>query len=87
MKAINHYLIVDDIKEEQKKIAGLIFTEKTDVDNRYIKASVISCGDKVEGLKKSDVIFYDKHAGNGIAYGDKLYKVIKISDVILVEWD
>ena len=38
MKAINYYLIVDDIKEEQKKIAGLIFTEKTDVDNRYIQS-------------------------------------------------
>ena len=35
MKAINFYFIVGDIKEEQKKIAGLIFTEKTDVDNRY----------------------------------------------------
>ena len=40
MKAINFYLIVSDIKEEQKKIAGLIFTEKTDLDNRYIRARV-----------------------------------------------
>ncbi len=85
MKAINYYLIVDDIKEKQKKIAGLIFTEKTDVDNRYIKARIISCGDKVEGIEKSDIVFYDKHAGHGIDYKDKLYKVIKISDVVLVE--
>jgi co-chaperonin GroES (HSP10) len=85
MKAINHYLIVDDIKEEQKKIAGLIFTEKTDVDNRYVKAKIISCGDKVEGLKNSDIVFYDKHAGHGIAYDNKLYKVIKITDIVLVE--
>jgi len=85
MKAINYYLIIEDIKEEQKKIAGLIFTEKTDVDNRYVKAKIVSCGDKVEGLKNSDIIFYDKHAGHGIAYGDSFYKVIKVSDVILVE--
>ena len=85
MKAINYYLIIDDIKEEQKKIAGLIFTEKTDVDNRYIKAKIISCGDKVEGIKDSDVVFYDKHARHGIDYKEKLYKVIKISDVVLVE--
>lgn len=85
MKAINYYLIIEDIKEEQKKIAGLIFTEKTDVDNRYVKAKIVSCGDKVEGLKNSDIIFYDKHAGHGIAYGDNFYKVIKVSDVILVE--
>jgi len=85
MKAINYYLVVEKIKTEQKKIAGLIFTEKTDVDNRYVKAKIISCGDKVEGLKNSDVVFYDKHAGHGIAYADKLYKVIKITDVVLVE--
>ena len=45
MRAINYYLVVSDIKEEQKKIAGMIFTEKTDVDNRYTKAKIISCGD------------------------------------------
>ncbi len=57
MKAINYYLIVSDIKEEQKKIAGLILTEKTDLDNRYIKANVISCGSKVEGVNDGDVVY------------------------------
>jgi co-chaperonin GroES (HSP10) len=85
MKAINYYLIVSDIKEEQKKIAGLIFTEKTDVDNRYIKAKIISCGDRAEGLKNDDVVFYDRHSGHGITHDDNFYKVIKISDVVLVE--
>ena len=85
MKAINYYLIVSDIKEEQKKIAGLIFTEKTDVDNRYTRAKIISCGDKVEGVKEDDVVCYDKHAGHGITHRDFFYKVIKISDIVLVE--
>ena len=85
MKAINYYLIVSDIKEEQKKIAGLIFTEKTDVDNRYIKAKIISCGDRAEGLKNDDVVFYDSNSGHGITHDDNFYKVIKISDVVLVE--
>ena len=44
MKAINYYIVVSDIKEEEKKIAGLIFTEKTDVDNRYTRAKIISKG-------------------------------------------
>ena len=79
MKAINYYLIVSDVKEEQKKIAGLIFTEKTDLDNRYIRARVISCG------KDSDIVYYDKHAGHGISYEDTLYKIIRAQDVVLVE--
>ena len=41
MKAINRYIIVDRIKTEPKKVAGLIMTDDTDVDNRYIKAKII----------------------------------------------
>jgi len=41
MKAINRYIIVDRIKTETKKVAGLIMTDDTDVDNRYIKAKII----------------------------------------------
>jgi hypothetical protein len=35
MKAINQYLIIEKIKPEVKKVAGLIMTESTDVDNSY----------------------------------------------------
>ena len=62
MKAINRYIIVDRIKTEPKKVAGLIMTDDTDVDNRYIKAKIISCGHLVEGLKDGDKRYYDKHA-------------------------
>ena len=66
MKAINYYVVVDKIKDEQKKIAGLIVTEDLDKDNRYIKAKVVSVGNLVEGVVDGDVIHYDKHAGHGI---------------------
>jgi len=81
MKAINHYLVVEKIKTEQKKVAGLIMTEDIDEDNRYIKAKVISTGNLVEGIKDGDVIFYDKHAGHGVQYKEILYQVIKSMDV------
>ena len=81
MKAINHYVVVDKIKTEQKKVAGLIMTEELDEDNRYIKANVISVGNLVEGVKDGDIIYYDKHAGHGIDFKDKLYFVS--SQVIL----
>ena len=50
MKAVNYYLIIDMIKEEPKKVGGLILTEKTDEDNRYLKAKVVSIGSLVEGI-------------------------------------
>jgi len=85
MKAINNYVIVDKIKEEPKTVAGLIMTDDTDVDNRYIKAKIISTGNLVEGLKDNDIIFYDKHAGHAISWKDTLYQVIQSRDVVLVE--
>ena len=85
MKAVNNYIIVETIKTEPKKVAGLIMTEETDVDNRYIKAKIISCGNLVQGLKDGDVIYYDKHAGHGIQWKDALYQVILDRDVVLIE--
>ena len=85
MKAINRYIIVDKIKTEPKTVAGLIMTDDTDVDNRYLKAKVISCGNLVEGLKDNDTIYYDKHAGHDISWGNALYRVIRDMDVVLVE--
>ena len=84
MKAVNHYLIIDMIKEEPK-IGGLILTEQTDEDNRYLKAKVISIGNNVEGIEEGDVIYYDKHAGHGIQHKDKFYNVIKQVDVVLID--
>ena len=85
MKAVNHYIIVEKIKTEQKKIAGLIVTEDIDDDNRYIKAKAISVGNLVEGIKQDDVVYYDKHAGHGVQYKDILYQVIKSGDVVLID--
>ena len=85
MKAVNNYIIVENIKIEPKKVAGLILTENIDDDNRYIKAKVISTGNLVEGIKNNDIVYYDKHAGHGVQYKDILYQVIRSGDVVLID--
>ena len=85
MKAVNHYLVIERIKDEPTKVGGLILTEETDEDNRYLKAKVISIGHNVEGIKENDIIYYDKHAGHGIQHKDKFYHVIKQIDVVLID--
>jgi len=85
MKAVNYYIVVDKIKVQPKTVAGLILTEETDNDNRYTKAKIISAGNLVEGINEGDVVYYDKHAGHGIMWKEKLYQVIKAGDVVLVE--
>ena len=85
MQAINDYVIVDIIKEEPKKVSGLILTDETDDTNRYKKATIVSVGNMVEIVTRGDVIFYDKHAGHDIGYNDELYRVIRMRDIVLVE--
>ena len=85
MKAVNHYLVIDMIKDEPKTVSGLILTDQTNEDNRYLKAKVISIGHNVEGIKENDIIYYDKHAGHGIQHKDKFYGVIKQTDVVLID--
>ena len=68
MKAVNHYIVIEQIKEGPKKVGGLILTDEINEDNRYIKAKVISIGNLVEGINEGDVVYYDKHAGHGIQH-------------------
>ena len=85
MKAVNHFIIVEKIKQGPKTVGGLILTEDIDEDNRYLKAKIISRGNLVEGLENGDVIYYDKHAGHDISWKDTLYRVIRDGDIVLVE--
>ena len=85
MKAVNHYIIIEQIKEGPKKVGGLILTDEVNEDNRYLKAKVVSIGNLVEGICVDDIIYYDKHAGHGIQHKDKFYGVIKQNDVVLID--
>ena len=85
MKAVNNYIIIDPIKNEPKKVGGLILTDEVNEDNRYLKAKVVSIGNLVEGIHIDDIVYYDKHAGHGIQHKDKFYGVIKQNDVVLID--
>ena len=84
MQAINNYVIIEPLKEEVKKEKGLLIMDQHVDDVRYLKAKIISTGNFTEGLKKNDIIYYDRRAGHGIEYENKLYQVIRQSDVVLV---
>jgi len=85
MRAINSYIIIDKIKDGYREVGGLLLSENLDEDNRYLRAKVVSTGDKVEGIKNKDIIHYDKHSGHSITWDGKLYQVIRSQDVVLVE--
>ena len=85
MKAINYFIVIRKIKEAAKKVGGLELTEDQNKDVRYLKAEVVTVGDKVQGIEPGNIIRYDKHAGHGIEWNDELYHVINLGDVVIVE--
>ena len=85
MKAINYYVVIEKIKEAPKKVGGLELTEDQNKDVRYLKGKIISAGNLVENLNKGDIVHYDKMGGHGIEWKGKLYYVLKLGDIVLVE--
>jgi co-chaperonin GroES (HSP10) len=85
MKAINYFLVLDKIKEEPKTVGGIELLEKYDQDTRYNKAKVLSVGDKIDVINEGDIVWYDKHNGHGIQFDDKLYYVVNLGDIVIVE--
>ena len=82
MRAVNYYIVVEDIKQDDKVIAGLIVKDE---NNRYNKGKVITIGNVVQGVCDNDIVHYDKHAGHAIDWQDNEYQVITVKDVVLVE--
>jgi hypothetical protein len=79
MQAINHYIVIRKIKEAPVKVGGLELTEDQNKDVRYLKAEIVSVGDKVTMLAPGNIIRY------GIEWNEDLFHVINLGDVVIVE--
>jgi len=85
MKAIGRNLIINKAKEGTTKTnGGLLLAENQREDIRYVKATVVSAGSEVEGVKPNDVIYFDRHAGHKIEVNKESYHVIKSGDIVIV---
>jgi len=85
MKAIGRNLIIQKTKEGTTKTkGGLLLAENQREDIRYIEATIVSVGSEIEGIKKDDKIFFDRHAGHKIELEKQTYHVIKAQDVVVV---
>ena len=85
MKAVGNNLIIDIKKEGTTKTkGGLLLAENQREDVRYVEAKVVSVGEEIVGIKISDVIYFDRHAGHKIEIDKKTYRVIKGQDIVVV---
>tara|TARA_R110000782_G_scaffold120956_1_gene212012 strand:+ start:2143 stop:2403 length:261 start_codon:yes stop_codon:yes gene_type:complete len=85
MKAVGNNIIIKKLKEGTTETkGGLLLAENQRDDIRYTEATVVSAGELVQGIKESDSIFFDRHAGHKIEYSKETYHIIKNKDVVVV---
>ena len=53
MRAVNNYIIIKGIKEDQKTDSGFIIQDNTEF--RYLKGQVISVGERTEAITLDDI--------------------------------
>ena len=85
MKAIGNNLIINMTKigvSETK--GGLFLAEKQREDIRYTEGTVLSAGGNVVGIKKDDVIYYDKNNSHQIEIKKEIYQVVNMMHVVVV---
>lgn len=82
MRAIGHWVIIEDVSPKVKKTqGGLELTEDHTEDIRYKKGKIISSGS--QELASGEIVIYDKVAGHLLPDGK--YRCIGLRDIVAVE--
>jgi co-chaperonin GroES (HSP10) len=85
MKAIGRNLIIKSVKQGVAETkGGLLLAERQREDIRYEEATVISVGNEVVGIKKDDVIYFDKNNSHQIEIKKDIYSVVRMDHVVVV---
>lgn len=84
MRAVNKYIIINQIIEETKTSSGLLLTNVENDEMRYGKGTVMSIGNEVMAVKEGDLIYFDKRNGHQVRIDGQVYGVIKESDVVVL---
>ena len=89
MKALNSYVLINAIAEEERKIDGIILTAELNETMRYAKGSVLSIGHMVPDgtLKENDIVYYDKRQGHEVEYRKSIFRVIRLQDIAFIDED
>lgn len=83
MKAVGEYIIVKDEEIQQTNSLGLVVTQMTDNNIRYITGEVVSVGGEVKEITPGSHVYFDKVAGSGFRYKGERYKAIRERDVVI----
>ena len=83
MKAVGSFIIVRDEEVVQKNELGLIMTEKSDNNIRYVIGEVVTVGDDVKEVAPGQFVYFDKISGSELRIKGEKFKAIRERDVVV----
>lgn len=84
MKAVNKFIVAEEVHREIKTASGLVMSSKDAEDIRYRECKVVSVGNEVVAIKEGDSVLYDRNAGFKLMIEGHPYLVILERDVVVV---
>ncbi len=84
MKAIGKYIVITEIKEQQKTESGILLTSDDSNLLSYKKGVIKSTGTDVGVVSSGDVIYYDKNAGHKMMLEEEVVTIISERDIVVV---
>ena len=84
MKAIGKYIVITEIKEQQKTESGILLTSDDSNLLRYKKGLIKIPGTEVSVVSEGDVIYYDKNAGHKMMLEEEVVTIIYERDIVVV---
>jgi|TARA_R110000796_G_scaffold204020_1_gene320213 co-chaperonin GroES (HSP10) len=83
MKAVGSFIIIKDEEVIQKNELGLIMTEQSDNNIRYVVGEVVTVGEDVKEVKSGQFVYFDKISGSELRVKGQKYKAIRERDVVI----
>lgn len=87
IKPLGDRVVVEPIKELGKTKAGIILPETVDKEKPAEgKVVALGAGEKIKksGLKKGDIVVFEKYSGSEVKVNGKEYKILKEEEILAI---
>ena len=87
IKPLGDRVVVAPVKESEKTKSGIFLPETADKEKpAQGKVIAMGAGDKIKksGVKKGDIVVYEKYAGAEFKIGNIEYKLLKEEEVLAI---
>ena len=85
LEALNNNIIIEPCNSDIKSETGVVLAMS--YEDKAFFGKVIKIGNKVEGIKVGDIVYFNKYSATPFPYKTENYILLKDEDVLAIEKD